>query len=962
MADAFLKHFPSAEVARFLADVTLAQSQRVSIEVEARFQMLNAAGAPTQPIPASVFYRMQDYLHTRQLQGTSTTSTDSIQGSLRRTEMDGRVTWMVKRRREMVQSTPLGVRLAVSEETPVPPPARADPFRPEYTRVKKRTSYVVFPGVARLDMTRVSDSNRRVSYEVELECLNLDMLRTRFMECASFVWKWITGSNTLYTLDDLRAVARELAMASPVVQPGDDPLYRFNRDVLVQARNLKREDLVYGGLIGNPETLYEVTAKADGVRKLLVFTLSGCWAVMPPYEYNRVLTYEPLMQPLVGSWLDGEMIPKERRNANASPPDTPYWFLVFDTLRVEGRSVQKEPLRTRLTLAKTVADLFLFHRTLRVHAKEFYPVARVQDLFTTMASLHAREESLAYKIDGYMFTPAATPYNPRSHELAMEQRVLVAVPDIVKWKPPEELTIDFAVRPGRGGLELYSSKKGVRGGVLFRGTDTVPFRGELAPSSLLQGIEPDTVVEFGWNPEEAALEARRVRFDKVVGNDIRIAEEVWNDIHHPLPITALTSENDDTTRLRFALEWEIRKMPVEVVVRPRGLGGLLGALRLQGKQVVETWDGSTPAVFLQTHPPFPLPETYYTVQDTRLLPEAPPGVLIDTWTVVQPLLGLFEQKETRHFRLAWCLRNPTGAMYWPSPVFQARTEERGLDRLRILPPYRTIADTELDGVRYLAFLPSTWKVQGLDVPPSVSPVVPDVIPRAAEPVPEEDTQAASDAEVPPVPEPLEERAVWELPARPAADPDIRPNLPLGAVEDLACSWYTDYPVVRIGAVGDGSCLFHGVLQGYNPDYQSTPSKRPASARRLRTALADFITLQDPEVPGKSFYESAGGGAVAAVVPLPTLQSLLRSSEYLGDETYALLGLCMGVNIYVVRATGTDVYKYTSYIHPTRRQWTVVLNGTTNHYETVGLRTPEGYQTAFVPEDPFLLALDQAPGL
>ena len=957
MADAFLKHFPSAESARFFSDVVLAQAQRRPIEVEARFQMLGprAEDGPAKPVPASVFYRMQDYLHTNQLQGTVTTTTDSTQGDLRRTEGPEGTTWMRKRRIGLVQSTPLGVRLAVSEETPMPPPR--EPFRPEYVRTKKRTSYTLF-GSARLDMTRVVDGNRRVTYEVELECLDLNLLKTKFFECASIVWKWLAGSNTLYTLDDLRAVTKELVLASPAVKPGEDPLMRFNRDVLVQARNLKRADLVYGGLVGNPETVYEVTAKADGVRKLMLFTPSGCWAVMPPYEYNRVLTYEPHMQPLVGSWLDGEMVPKERRNAQASPPTVPYWYLIFDTLRVEGRSVQASPLRTRLTLAKTVGDLFSSHKTLRVHAKEFYPVARVQDLFTTMVSLHGLESSLAYKIDGYMFTPASTPYNPRSHELPMDQRVLVAVPDIVKWKPPEELTIDFAVRPGRSGLELYSSQKGVRGGVLFRGTDAVPFRGEIQVGTvLLQGIEPDTVVEFGWNDDERVLEPRRVRFDKVVGNDLRIAQEVWSDIHNPLPITALTSENDDTTRLRFALEWEIHKMPVQVVVRPRGLGGLLGALRISKKVVdAEDWDQAESAVFLQAHPPTPVQAGYYAIQDTRTLTLPPPGAIIDTWTVVQPLMGLFEHKEAKHMRLSWCMPAPTGALYWPDPKCYTR-EERGLDRLKILPPYRTVVDKELDGTTYIACLPSTWSVEGQPLPAPSPLVRPEVLPRASEPVPEEDVQV--EASEPETPEPP--RTLW-LSVPPPAAPAFRNNLPLGVVEDLQCTWYTEYPVVRLGTIGDGSCLFHGVLQGYNPDYQATPTKRTAYARRLRTALAEFITLQDPETPGKSFYESAGGGTVAEVVPLATLQALLRGSDYLGDETYALLGLCMGVNIYVVRATGTELHKHLSYIHPLRRQWTVVLNGTPNHYETVGLRTPEGLQTAFVPEDPFLRALDTvAPG-
>lgn len=958
MAAAFLTHFSVAEVTRFKETVAVARAQRRPLEVEARFDLLAPGDRPTQPLPASVFYRMQEYLRTRQIAGTRTVSNDQTQGPVRRTEAEGRVTWMTKQRLDLLRSPALGVRLAVSEERPLLQPPTS--FRAEFTRTKDRLSYLIYPGVARLDMTRVTDAQRRVSYEVEVECLNLDLLYTRFMECTSIVWKWLTGSNTLYTVTELKAVAHDLALASTRVGPREDPLQRFNRDVLVQARNLKREDLVYGGLVGNPETFYEVTAKADGVRKLMVFTPSGCWAVMPPYEYNRLLAYEPLMQPLVGSWLDGEMVPVERRNAQASPPDTPYWFLIFDVLRVEGRSVQAEPLRTRLTLAKAVADIFQSHRTLRVHAKEFYPIKRVQDLFTTMSALKKREVTLAYKIDGYMFTPAQTPYNPRSHEVEAAQRCLVAVPDIVKWKPPEELTIDFAVRPGPRGLELYSSQKGQRDGVRFRGTMQHPFNGAVQTASpLLQGLEAGTVVEFGWNAEEGVLEPRRLRFDKVVGNDVRIAEDVWTDIHTPIQFDMLTGDHRATPRLRFALEWEAQKLPIAVVVRPRQLSGLLGQLQFT-QPVVDAWDGQQPALFLQD-PPRQATQDYYVLQDTRTVTEAPPGVCVDTWTVDQPLLSLSERQECPHYRFTYCRRTPPQEMYWPDPVYYVQIADvRGLDRLAILPPFRTAVRAQVGGQTYVAYLPSTWRLEGTPAVASRAPVRPDLLPREAQAVPDEEAQADASAldQAESVPELPEDRQVWLAPPTP---PAFRPNLQVGRLETLACSWYTEYPVVRIGTVGDGNCLLHAMLQGYNPEYQAREEGRAAYARRLRTAMAEFMTLSDPESPGNTFYASAGAGAVAAVYPLDVLQALLRGSEYLGDEAYALLGLCLGVNLVVVRATGTDVYKHAAYLYPLRRQWTVVLNGTGNHYETVGLETPEGLQTAFLPEDPFVQAYERAPG-
>lgn len=963
------------------------------LEVEARLRLLSPTGAVG--VPPAVFYRMKDYLDNKNIPYTETSSRDDIQNEVRRTtyhQPNSQVTWIRKTPQSRFDSEQMGVRISLAMEEVIKPVAS---FRPTLTRRKKRYSYSLFRRFVRLDMTRVeNETGRYISYEIELEWVDKKQIDKRhiqlFMDCVSYVWKWLHGSNMLYTLNDLGVLGETLIRGSGATV--DNPLMRFNRDVLVQARNLKREDLVYGGIVGNPDTNYSVTVKADGIRKLLVFTEKGVWAVMPPFEYNLILPYEDRMKPFVGSWFDGELIPMEKRNnQNASPPASPYWFLIFDTLRADNRSVTNMDLGIRLKLATKVATVFAettATAALCIHAKEFYHFRTTQELFNIMTELGKKIKTLAYHTDGYMFTPYNTPYNSRSHELNMNQRVLVAVPDIVKWKPPEELTIDFAVRRmrdknGNVYIGLYSSQKGNKtGGVLFRGTPWEQYLGTIKKEDrqmLLDKIEDNTVVEFGWmkgvdgddTDGRGQFEVRRIRFDKAVGNDLQIAQEVWNDIHNPIPFASLTDEDDDISlsRLVFAIAWEIHKMPVKYTVFPdyfskRPVTALLNTVRYLLRTRFNMVDRdendlTSPAVFINTHPSRnSIPDTYFCVQDTRVFPDVPPGVIVDTWTVVQPLLGLTEKSEVPFIRFSHCINKQIpNAYYWPEPLFQERAA-KGLERLELFPPHRVVSESsDNDGRRYIVFHPSTWTLYRAVTPPTSVPSEPyestkseiktipaDNVPEHdGEPKKEENTLVENPAEL------------WDAPTYAASNIDIRPDILNGTIETVTFAKYTEYPVVRIGTEGDGSCLIHAILQGYNTTYQSmtTGKERKEYVRRIRTALVDFITLQNPESPGNTFYESA---EVSKVFALSNIQEKLRSNDFLGDESYAIIGLCLGVNIYTVRVLGTDIRPELTYIHEKRRQWTVVINGTINHYETMGLQTDQGIQTAFVPEDPFLRTL------
>jgi hypothetical protein len=193
------------------------------------------------------------------------------------------------------------------------------------------------------------------------------------------------------------------------------------------------------------------------------------------------------------------------------------------------------------------------------------------------------------------------------------------------------------------------------------------------------------------------------------------------------------------------------------------------------------------------------------------------------------------------------------------------------------------------------------------------------------------------------------------------------------VQDVKCTWYDS--VVRIGALTDGSCLLHAISKGYNPEYQIETDHR-GYIKKLRKELADYIARKDPDSKKKTYYESAGEGALSYLgdkyksgnkehvedFSLKGIQNLLNSDEYLGEEVYALIGQILKINIYIMRCTTVDVYKHTSFIYAKKPQWSVVIHGDGIHYETLGIKTSKGIQTAFQASDPFLKAIDKnAPG-
>ena len=519
---------------------TYAEYGENEVELEARFGSYKNRRFKSG-VNIEVFNRIKSYFDTKS-QSIQTRTTDYISNDVRKTvtiptdEEEIDTVWIKKNRLWNQEDPNYNIRYSMSRETPISPIYN---FKPDILREKNRYSYIVFRNTVRVDMTIVNmikltddksakSTDYGTTYEVEIELLSSGNL-SFFEKTIVVTLQQILDTVTLY---DNKVANSVISFVNSILQAD----YRGNIShyPIVQARNLKLKDMVWGGLIGNEKTGYSVTHKADGQRKLLVFHNTGIWLVSPPHNLNRLTNTQ--VPALIGTILDGELVPLNKRKEGA--PDTRIWFLAFDCLSWNSdNNIQNKPHGVRMNHAKAVAENFKTP-LLQIDTKSFVNFGTPQEFFSTMRDMFREQPHLTYDQDGFMFTPVNEIYNPHSNKHKLSTRVLTRYPDICKWKPIEELTIDFQIKwkifpDGTKYISLYSNEKGKP--VLFKGTTIAPFENMIDHyHPLTLDLPNNTIVEYGWDYDENLFVPKRVRHDKIKPNTIDIAEDVWSDIQKPL--------------------------------------------------------------------------------------------------------------------------------------------------------------------------------------------------------------------------------------------------------------------------------------------------------------------------------------------------------------------------------------------------------------------------------------------
>jgi hypothetical protein len=190
--------------------------------------------------------------------------------------------------------------------------------------------------------------------------------------------------------------------------------------------------------------------------------------------------------------------------------------------------------------AQAVADR-LKGNLLHVDTKSFYEFTNAEELFSRVRRMFREIPHLAYHQDGFMFTPSNIIYNPHSDNFPLTARVLTRMPDICKWKPKEQLTIDLIIQHDGENVNLYATNDVKPGLVRFVGDKNEPFKNQLDLQSI-EGLPDGTIVEFGWDYNRGSLYMHKVRLDKRSPNRIDIVLDVWADIHNPISKEIISGE------------------------------------------------------------------------------------------------------------------------------------------------------------------------------------------------------------------------------------------------------------------------------------------------------------------------------------------------------------------------------------------------------------------------------------
>lgn len=317
-------------------------------------------------------------------------------------------------------------------------------------RYRKRYSYKV--NGCRLDLTELLNKPRGtpIKYEVEIEFKgnHEDANVKLWQQCFNLTFCSMFDTHLVYSQSHKRALIEHLHSIF-----GVDARIQLDRSILAEARDLRKRDVVHGGLVGNSRTTYNVTSKVDGIHRLLVITEKlGVWLFNPPHEFNYIIV-NPAEYGLFShleTVMDGELLPVDRR-IDESLMNIKYLYYPYDCICYNGKDTRSFRHLQRygkimgipdsINAAGVEASNFLTIRT-----KDILNFVTVDDFYIKVGQILNALPSREYKNDGLIFTPESADYIPSVRgEAAVGRRTLTSRPDVCKWKPLDKMTIDLRI-------------------------------------------------------------------------------------------------------------------------------------------------------------------------------------------------------------------------------------------------------------------------------------------------------------------------------------------------------------------------------------------------------------------------------------------------------------------------------------------------------------------------------------
>jgi hypothetical protein len=390
------------------------------------------------------FNQVQKYFESIGVEPSITESKDdsqSIPSNFRKASLRRQISttsgeeWNKKFTLDPIDNPNLNMRYSISFEQIVVEPKE---FISTNTRMKERYSYPYLK-FYRVDLTKIDGGK---SFELELEVVNWNNVPNRgkpykdLPRALEELLKVVHDTNVVYTvnqyLDIVNFFNRTMVNTRSHRQRSHNN-WNLNHKALFQPRNINIRDMVSGGLTRNEHYSYNITVKADGVRKLLVIHSSGVWLLMGPGQANLVVVPERDSLDSISSFngviMEGELIPMENRTIgfHGRIVSSKYWFMVFDCLSRPSnldpnsgdRSVQKLTHVNRLKYAhdaeRPLNEAYA-PDILMVGVKEFKGFDTATQLFDAVRRMENLKSTnyYGYLDDGYIFTPNQMPYDCRT--------------------------------------------------------------------------------------------------------------------------------------------------------------------------------------------------------------------------------------------------------------------------------------------------------------------------------------------------------------------------------------------------------------------------------------------------------------------------------------------------------------------------------------------------------------------
>ena len=165
----------------------------------------------------------------------------------------------------------------------------------------------------------------------------------------------------------------------------------------------------------------------------------------------------------------------------------------------------------------------------------------------------------------------------------------------------------------------------------------------------------------------------------------------------------------------------------------------------------------------------------------------------------------------------------------------------------------------------------------------------------------------------------------------------------------------DYEFVKISAIGDGSCMFHSILQCFNKTYiNSSDEDKTKIVRQLRQDLSNIL---DEKIGEDICYNQLSRGELKEIskyvpeVSLKNMKKSLSSREW-GDVRFLeLISNVLDLNIFIVFDKTKDLYILgDEKIYIKDRDSIIIYNNSNVHFDSVGLVSNNKIRTLFSYED------------